>query len=232
MSKEENYQTLVQSRKSCHLCSGLTNPADCADGVFDPDQIGPWTRWQGNLTAKLMIIGQDWGDSTYFLNNAGVESSKNPTNQNLVKLLASIGVDVDPLPKFSAFEGQIFLTNAILCLKEGGLQGTVKQEWFDNCGTKHLKPTIELVKPEVLISLGERVYTVLQELYDLPRIRFRDAVNSKSGTSLASGIYYFPMYHCGSRIINTHRKLEQQIADWARVKVSLNNGVYAEKRLG
>ncbi|HEY9625790.1 MAG TPA: uracil-DNA glycosylase family protein [Coleofasciculaceae cyanobacterium] len=218
MSKEEDYNALVQSRKSCHLCLGLTNPAVCGNGDFDSDHMGPWTRWQGNLNAKLMIIGQDWGDLAYFLNNEGVESPKNPTNHNLMRLLASIGVNIDPLPKFSEFEGQVFLTNAILCLKQGGLQGAVRQEWFDSCGTKHLKPNIELVRPEVLISLGSMAYEVLQKLYDLPSVPFRDAVNSQSGIILSSGTQYFPMYHCGSRIINTHRKFAQQIEDWARVK--------------
>lgn len=225
MSKAERYQVLVQSRKACHNCSGLTNPTDCANGAFDSNHIGPWSRWQGNLNAKLMIVGQDWGDTAYFLNNAGVESPKNPTNYNLVRLLASIGVKIDPLPKFSAFEGQVFLTNAILCLKEGGLQGNVKSEWFDNCGSKHLQPTIALVNPKVLISLGKKVYDVLQELYDFPRVQFRDAVNCESGIMLTSGTHYFPMYHCGSRIINTHRKFEQQVADWARVKIALNDSV-------
>lgn len=216
--KEENYQALVQSRKFCHNCSELKNPVDCLDSAFDSDHLGPWTRWQGNLNAKLMIIGQDWGDLAYFLKNAGVESPKNPTNSNLVKLAASIGVAIDPLPKLSEFEGQVFLTNAILCLKEGGLQGAVKQEWFNNCGTKHLKPTIDLVQPKILVSLGARVYTTIQALYDLPQVRFRDAVDRQSGVVLENGIHYFPMYHCGSRIINTHRNFEQQLLDWARIK--------------
>jgi DNA polymerase len=222
MSKAENYQALVKSRKFCHTCSELTNPIDCADGAFDSDHLGPWTRWQGNLNAKLMIIGQDWGDSAYFLNNAGVESPKNPTNSNLVRLAASIGITIEPLPKFSEFEGQVFLTNAILCLKEGGLQGAVEQEWFRNCGVKHLKPTIDLVQPKVLVSLGARVYQTIQELYALPKVRFKEAVNHKLGIVLANSTHYFPLYHCGSRIMNTHRKFEQQLADWARIKPMLD----------
>lgn len=223
MSKEENYQSLVQSRKSCRICLGLTNPGDCANGLFDSAHLGPWTRWQGNLDAKLMIIGQDWGDTAYFLKNQGTDSSRSPTNSNLLKLAASIGINIAPLPKFSAFEGQVFMTNAILCLKKGGLQGTVQQKWFDNCGAKHLKSTIELVSPKVLVSLGAKVYETIQQLYDLPKIRFRDAVDCQAGIILPSGVQYFPMYHCGIRIINTHRNFEQQMADWARIKTTLND---------
>lgn len=223
MFKVKTYQALVKSRKFCHTCSGLTNPIDCANGAFDSDHLSPWTKWQGNLNAELMIVGQDWGDLAYFLNNAGNESPKNPTNSNLVKLAASIDVTIEPLPKFSEFEGQVFLTNAILCLKEGGLQGAVKQEWFNNCGTKHLKPTIELVQPKVLVSLGAKVYETIQKLYGLPRVRFRDVVDRETGIVLANDMHYFPMYHCGSRIINTHRNFEQQLTDWARIKPVLNH---------
>jgi uracil-DNA glycosylase len=224
MSKEENYQALVQSRKSCHICNGLTNPADCAEGAFDSEHIGPWTRWQGNLNTKLMVIGQDWGDIRYFINNSGIESPMNPTNRNLITRLTSIGINLEPLPKYSGFCGEVFLTNAILCLKEGGMQGSVKQEWFENCGTRHLKPTIEMVKPKVLISLGTKVYEAIQGLYNLPRMRFKDAVENKTGVVILNELIYFPMYHCGSRIMNTHRSLEQQIGDWSKVKSALNDG--------
>jgi DNA polymerase len=34
--------------------------------VYDNQgHIGPWTQWQGNLNAELMIVGQDWGGTEY-----------------------------------------------------------------------------------------------------------------------------------------------------------------------
>jgi hypothetical protein len=119
------YRQLVHDRKTCRACSGLTNPSICGDGAYDSDQIGPWSLWQGNLDADLMIVGQDWGDEAYFLQNAGHESHKNPTNETLRKLLASIGIEIEPPSKERGFGGQLFFTNAILCLKTGGLQAHV-----------------------------------------------------------------------------------------------------------
>jgi hypothetical protein len=49
------YAALVASRKSCRACSGLINPAACAGGIHDSEHIGPWSLWQGNLHADLVI---------------------------------------------------------------------------------------------------------------------------------------------------------------------------------
>jgi hypothetical protein len=53
------YTALVASRKSCTACTGLINPASCGGGIHDSDHIGPWTQWQANLHADLMIVSQD-----------------------------------------------------------------------------------------------------------------------------------------------------------------------------
>jgi A/G-specific adenine glycosylase len=62
--------------------------------VYDTQHICSWTNWQGNIDAKLMIVGQDWGDDRYFINNQGKESANNPRNRKLVRLLESIGISL------------------------------------------------------------------------------------------------------------------------------------------
>ena len=59
--KSERYFQLVEARKACTACAGLSNPSTFHEGEFDSAQIGPWSRWQGNLNAAVMIVGQDWG---------------------------------------------------------------------------------------------------------------------------------------------------------------------------
>ena len=51
-----DYTALVGARKMCRACTGLINPADCDGGVHDSDQIGPWSLWQGNLNADLILV--------------------------------------------------------------------------------------------------------------------------------------------------------------------------------
>src|SRR6202050_3475312 len=67
----------VERRKACRACPGLRNPSVCVDGMYDSDQIGPWSRWQGTLDSQRLIVGQDWGDEEYFRQKRG-RDSKSP----------------------------------------------------------------------------------------------------------------------------------------------------------
>lgn len=206
------YLRLVRSRKECRLCESLTNPAVCEAGIYDSDHIGPWSSWHGRFNPELMIIGQDWGDTTSYRTQRGIEDPNGPTNQTLADLVRLIGLDMD----------EVFLTNAVLCLKEGGDQAPVREEWFRNCGERFLKPTIEVVNPRVLVTLGERAYRSVEVLFDLPRIEFRQAVGNVEGFMLSERLRLFPMYHPSRRILNTHRCLAEQQQDWSRIKPALS----------
>jgi uracil-DNA glycosylase family 4 len=209
------YLSLVRARKECRLCEplGLTNPVLYADGRYDSDHIGPWSKWHGNLKAALMVIGQDWGDTAAYIKSAGIEDPKSRTNQVLVDLVRSVGLDMNA----------VFLTNAVLCLKEGGCQARVNKEWFRNCGERFLKPTIEIVKPKVLVTLGEHAYQSVTAIFGLLPVVFSQAVNYSEGFTLPQGTLFFPMYHCGARILNTYRNFNKQKEDWLRVKLALRD---------
>ena len=112
--------------------------------------------------------------------------------------------------------GVIFLTNAILCLKDGGMQAKVRPEWFANCGARFLRPTIDIIAPKVVVTLGEWAYRATTAAYGVPRIPFRKAVEQSEGFRLEDGITCVPVYHCGARILNTHRPMERQLKDWER----------------
>jgi len=224
VNKLAAYRALVEERKACRVCSKLTNPADCPDGPYDSDQLGPWTLWQGNLDSELMVVGQDWGNQAYFVTNRGRDLAENPTNKTLQELLKSIGVDIEkPTPQDSG-GGNIFFTNAVLCLKqEGGMQGKTDQTWFKNCSL-FLRRTIEIVRPKVIVTLGARAYRVIADLYRLERPPFRSAVERENGFELEAGIRLFPVYHCGARILNTHRPRDDQKRDWEKIRKALERG--------
>ena len=221
IEKAEPYRQLVDDRKACRVCSGVTNPSVCGDGTHDSDQIGPWSLWQGNLDAELMVVGQDWADVTYFLAHPGRESANNPTNETLRKLLASIGIEIEPPSTDRGSSAKLFFTNAILCLKEGGLQASVKPEWFSNCGQRFLKPTVDLVQPRVVVTLGEMAYHAVAAAYEIPALPFKAAVEKEDGFPLTNRTTLYPVYHCGARILNTHRHFDQQVADWNRIRLAL-----------
>ncbi len=92
------YEELVARRKACHLCEGLTNPADGPYAQYDSDEIGAWSLWQGNRKSRVMVVGQDWGDTSYFLKWKGRgKALENPTNKHLQALLTEIGYHIGGL---------------------------------------------------------------------------------------------------------------------------------------
>lgn len=154
-NKVEAYKDLVASRKACNYCKGLSNPSCSALVKYDSDHIGPWSRWQGNLNSKILVVGQDWGDISYFTKWKGMDQpSGNRTNQNLQELLAIIVIEIG---KPREPQNQlVFFTNLILCIKKGDLQSQVNEEWFLNCSELFLKSLINIINPTIIIALGKK----------------------------------------------------------------------------
>lgn len=220
--RSQRYHTLVDARKACRLCNdlGLVNASEVYGGRLDSVQIGPWSGWLGDLHARVIVVGQDWGDQRAFENQAGQNWPDSATNQMLMRLLAAAGIEVpDGGPGESS---GVFLTNAVLCFRtEGGCQGPVQSRWFKNCGTQFLRPQIELINPQAVVCLGERAYGAVLAAYDLPPVRnWRTAVEG-AGIALAGGPLAFAVYHCGQRILNTHRNSAAQFEDWKRIGLEM-----------
>jgi len=214
--KQAPYRDLVARRQLCRACAGLRNPAEPELACFDSTQIGPWTRLHGDLNAGLMIVGQDWGGVHYYVKHRGLDDLKNPTMRTMERLLNESGIPAS-LTRYEQGDRGIFLTNAVLCLKSGGLQAAVDSSWFSNCGARFLRPQIEVVAPRVVVALGQRAYEAILRTYDIRPGAFRDAVESPDGILLPGGSRLLAVYHCGNRILNTHRKYPEQLRDWRRV---------------
>jgi len=213
--KRERYQALVQKRKQCRLCRGLTN---CSEFPQDSDEIGPWSLWHGDIDADILIVAQDWGDVAYFRKHDGKdEPSGNPTNDNLRKLMRhGLGIDIGtpgaprPCP--------VFLTNTVLCLKQKGLQEKVQEDWVDNCSREFLKPLIEIIRPRYIIALGG--WAAKSILHQFGRkgvwsLSVRELLRN-SPYSLGD-MLLLPVYHCGDRGVKINRSWENQKKDWERV---------------
>ena len=214
--KSKLYNALVNERKRCHICDGLRNPSEKDLKQFDSDEIGPWSRLHGDLSAKLMIVGQDWGGVPYFLNNHGLDKLNNPTMKNLEKLLHSIGFNVS-LTHYTNTSDGLFLTNAILCLKDGGLQAPVESTWFSNC-QKFLHQLIEIVSPVVVVGLGERAFIQTAKSFNIIPQPLKKAILDRQGLLLENGTKLFAAYHCGRRTINKNRSFDKQLTDWKRIE--------------
>lgn len=232
------YDTMVKERKACRLCEcegrkagrlceceglckGLVNASVLRDGEFDSDQIGPWTRWLGDLHARILVVGQDWGGRGSFERLEGRDVATGFADRMLRELLRSVGIQVPDVCVTSDPHG-VFLTNAVLCFKDGGDQAPVRSACFKACGPQFLRPQIELINPKVVVGLGEQAYRAVLSAYAL-RVppRWCDAVEGP-GVPLDGGPIAFAVYHCSARG-QRYRNWEAQLRDWQRIAAALTD---------
>jgi len=88
--------------------------------------------------------------------------------------------------------------------------------WFNNCRW-FLKRQVEIVAPAVLVPMGERANYSVRKAFNLPPKKLRPSVEDSIGDQVPNGPSVLAVYHCGNRTINRHRKIEQQLLDWARI---------------
>lgn len=228
VKRAQVYAALVERRKNCHLCIGLCNPYDIERYRHLDTEIGPWSQWQGNLDATLMIVGQDWG-SVKFLESkflgGGAEDRSNPTNKRLVQLLANENIDIDW--KWRGRNSRLFFTNAVLCLRSGAsnMQGKPNKDWFKNCVSENfLREQIKIVNPKVVVGLGRLAFDSILRSFGLQSafpssITLSEIVQDKSGVKLGTTrARAFAVYHCGAAGWNINRTEQQHYHDWKRIR--------------
>jgi uracil-DNA glycosylase len=221
--KNRTYNELVTVRKDCRACPPLVNPAVAADGELDSDRIGPYSRWQGNLHSDLVVVGQDFADVETFTRVGGWPGENVGTNLTLVELLAAAGFTISP-PRRGISSDQVFFTNAVLCLKHGSMQAAIPPACFRACGLRFLRPTIELVSPKVVATLGTHALDAVLSAFELSRSQPLLALIRDGFTfQLTCGARLFPMCHPSRTVINTTRSLDLQKSDWKRIGEHLAN---------
>jgi hypothetical protein len=223
------YQNLAAKRKLCHLCKDslgenrlLTNPSDTK---FDKDEIGPYSVWQHDLDADILIIGRDWGCIDKFEQFEG-ENAPNPDEYGfpmdewLSYYLGMVKIPIGhPLRPTNA---PVFLTNAILCMKAKVAASQMKQTWLDNCGRNILKPLLDdVVKPrKLIITLGKHAYASVMRLYSKAAGDFTvavdNAVNNKQPIDLGKDLKLFPVFIPGGQGFLS-RSSKQQEKDWRSI---------------
>lgn len=215
-SKQKSYLDLVEKRKNHTYPEGLINPSQVEEGRYDTSDLGPWTQWQGDLDAKILVVGKDWGDEKTFLNQKGVDLDHDRTNINLRLLFSEIGIEIG-LPS-KPYPAPLFFTNAVLGLRtSGGKSGSLKYSWIKMDTQNFLKPIIDMIQPDIIISLGMDAYLALAYLYHLKKASLKDLI-TENPIILNDNKLLFALYHCGQLATNRIRNLELQKEDWKIIK--------------
>lgn len=211
-NKQDRYLKLVKKRKEFDF-EELKNPNQINDGEYDTyDVINPWSIWQGNLDAKILLIGQDWGDAKYYIDNKGKDKDSNPTNKNLIELFKSLNIDIGT-PSNPNKTSPVFFTNAILGIKDNGMSSAVKDAWIYESTDEFLKPLIEIIEPEIIITLGVSAFKAIKSIYKLKeKSVLKELIHTNPIKVDNKKIFNF--YHCGGLGL-ANRSLPLQKQDWS-----------------
>lgn len=226
-SLEHEYEQLVQDRKVCRecKCGAVKNPSETN---YDCNQLNAWSQWQNSLSAKILLVGMDWGTVKHFRENRG-KDPRDPTNVNIPELFKIIGheISVPDGETYGKKDPDLFFTNVVLCLRESNkMQGNMCQIIANTCARKFTKRLIEMIRPKVVIALGETVSKAIVACYKddghsvkLPG-KWREAVEDEKyrrGFKLNNDTVMFPVYHCGAQGTKRNRPIPKQEEDWGKI---------------
>jgi uracil-DNA glycosylase family 4 len=133
----------------------------------------------------------------------GIPLFGDQTGENFASLLGNIGWE----------RTDVFATNAVLCNPRdcAGNNATPSVAELDNCSA-YLSMTIELVDPEVIVTLGRVALQALNLITPHPYHLHSHVSKALSWASRT----VLPLYHPGPRAL-VHRSMVQQRADYLRL---------------
>jgi hypothetical protein len=217
------FDELIAVRKACRICVERSpgRIRSCAEFDFDPDVVSHWEQWLGHRRPKLLVVGQDFGNVGYFVRCRGRDEPNNKTNENLYRLLTAAGIAVEH-PSQRDCGAPVFLTNSILCIKEGAMNAPILANWVDACSEQHLLPLLHFLKPPIVVGMGSAGWRAVRLVYGLhgtPR-QISDAAGS-DWIAEDDTTRVFAVGHCGPLgVIN--RPWPRQLSDWRRIGAAVS----------
>lgn len=243
ISKEARYSALIEKVKRSYQ----SNPNDLT-WCDDCKEINLWTYWQGrgNLDAKILLVGQDWGTpdeseaenvmKSIRLMNAGIsvpymDGNYNPTDQTLIQLFNSIGYDVSA---DSAANQDLFFTNLVLGYRSGNISGGLRQNWIEH-DSVFFRELVSIIEPKTILCLGRDTFIGVLKALELPTPKIkryndyldqqREPIIYQLDSGEVAGI--FALAHCGALgSMNRNRGytekrngISRQLDDWSKVAI-------------
>ena len=184
---DREFQILAQEARTCRICPNLA------------DKTAVLSELNGSLKPKVFFIGEAPG-------RAGADRTRRPfygdkSGDNFQRLLDSIGLD----------RGDIFITSAVMCSPRSATDANRKPTVTEirNCSS-YLKRTIELIKPQLIATLGGVA------LEALSRIAYHEfKLKTHAGTALNwNGTKLVPLYHPSPQVVAAQRGLDLQLQNF------------------
>jgi len=189
--REKDFKNLISEVRNCKKC-----PRMCG-------RTKVLSEKNGNINSKVMFIAEAPGRLGAELTGIPLHGDK--TGENFEELLKSIKLK----------RGDVFITNAILCNPRDDEDNNAppEPEEIRNC-SNYLEKTIELVNPDVIVTLGGTALNALNHI-SCHNFVLSDCVAKEQAWN---GKKLFPLYHPSPTVINCKRNLETQKKDFAALK--------------
>jgi uracil-DNA glycosylase len=133
----------------------------------------------------------------------------------LRRLLVEAGFSVTEPAERDA-SAAVFLTNSILCIKEGPMDGAIRSSWVDACADRHLRPLLRHLKPPVVVGMGKHGWAAVRRVFALDHAPERITHAAGCSWVAADETRVFAVGHPGPQGL-TNRPWPQQLADWRRI---------------
>jgi len=188
------FAKLVSEAATCTRC-----PALC-------ERSAVLSELNGSIKARVMFIGEAPGRKG--ADRTRVPFSGDQSGQNLDRYLASIPLTRD----------QIFITSAALCNPRtpSGANRKPTQAEVANC-SGFLKRTIELVNPQVIVTLGSVALDALKRIH-YHELTLKEAIGKIHRWNERLLV---PLYHPSPQVLASHRREEAQLRDYQVVAKAL-----------
>lgn len=238
MNKLKEFNKLIKDMGNCDQCTNIfkkTNKklTDCSlINIYKDKEIclnipTIWTDWYSRIDSDIMIIAQDWG--TYsdmlkyreeYINLLSTDEEAWYTlinrqdtlvHKKLYKYLKK-SAELEKYELEEDFLDKIYLTNAVMCARQGTSYKDTKN--FDvkpctiNC-TKFLKKQIDIVKPKIIVALGYHPLLALSKIYN-----FEISPNHNDNLNIikTNNLTIIPAYHPTAQV-----KEEEQLKIYRQI---------------
>lgn len=195
-SKQAQFERTISEAAQCKRC-----PAMC-------ERTAVLSELNGSVRARIMFIGEAPGRKG--ADRTRVPFSGDQSGRNFDRFLASIGLT----------RQHIFITSAALCNPRGesGANRKPSRSELTNC-SYFLRQTIEIVNPEVVVTLGSVALDALKaiESHDLSLKESAAKIHRWNGCVLV------PIYHPSPQVLASHRREKEQIQDYKVVALALQS---------
>jgi uracil-DNA glycosylase family 4 len=156
----------------------------------------------GELSARILFVGEAPGRKG--ADRTRVPFSGDQSGKNFDRYLAAAGLT----------RKQIFITSSALCnpRTESGANRRPSQKELQNCAG-FLVRTIELVNPEVIVTLGSVALEALK------RIHYHELNLKEAAAKIFDwdGRLLVPLYHPSPQVLASHRREAEQLRDYQMV---------------